>query len=171
MIVFYLGVIMSADKIEYIEFDEFVNNCKVSKRTVEKRYKEIPGIYKTGNGFKVLSGTRYPCKIKNYKNLDDGYKKRYVLLKEISRYRYISHKDLRIEQRQFKDMLGELLSAGLIKRNNLCNEFGANAYDCTIKGNKLINKKEKECIKEIMMLISEAVGTFAGVVISEIISP
>ena len=45
-------------EIEYISFDEFVNNTGRAESTIKKRYKEIPDITKTQKGFRVISGTR-----------------------------------------------------------------------------------------------------------------
>lgn len=127
---------------EYIDFDEFVNISGVKKSTIIKKYKKIPGIEKYGKEYRVLSGTRYLFSdIHKYK-LNNSYKKRYVLLKAISKFRYISHKELLVEQKQFVQMLNELLSAELIKPNNLSNSYGANAYDCTEMGAKLACEKK-----------------------------
>ena len=65
-------------------------------------------------------------------------------------------------------MLRELLSAGLIKENNLFNTYGANAYDCTSAGDELIQRTDKEAKKELVNLVASAVGTFTGAVISQI---
>ena len=94
-----------ADNVKYISFDEFVRNSGVSERTVRKRYREIPGIELTNSGeFRVLSGTRYPFNMRNCK-LEDSADRRYILLKAISQYKYISCTDIRVEQPQFKRML------------------------------------------------------------------
>ena len=52
----------------------------------------------------------------------------------------ISHKELKVEHPQFVDMLKDLLSAGLIQPNHLSNQYGANAYDCSMKGDELLKK-------------------------------
>lgn len=159
-----------ADNINYISFEEFVRNSGVSERTVRKRYREIPGIELTDSGeFRILSGTRYPFNMRNYK-LEDSADRRYILLKAISQYKYISCIDIRVEQAQFERTLYELLNAGLIQRNNLSNAYGANAYDCTIKGGELlqmakINKMKAK--KEMCILVAKVSGAFAGAVISE----
>lgn len=110
---------------------------------------------------------RYPYNLRNTK-LEDSASRRYTLLKAISRYRYISHKDLRIEQKQFETMLRDFLSAGLIQRNNLSNTYGANAYDCTRLGEEVINKKDKESKTELINIIASAAGTFTGAILSQI---
>lgn len=158
---------MSKIKIKYIEFEEFVNNSGVKEATIKRNYKNIPGITKTENGFRVISGTRYPYNLGNSK-LEDSSSKRYILLKAISKYKYISHKELRIEHSQFKDMLKELLSAKLIKKNNLSNTYGANAYDCTILGDELIQKHPKTAKKELINTLASATGTFTGAVLAQI---
>ncbi len=155
------------NNVEYIDFDEFVHNSGVKEATVKKRYGDIPGIEKTENGFTVLSGTRYPCDLHRYKLYDSG-KKRYVLLKMISMYKYITHRDLMVEQRQFENMLRDLLTAGLISPNNLSNSYGANAYDCTPLGDEIISRTEKAAKKEIVKLIALAAGAYTGAVISEL---
>ena len=70
-------------EIEYISFDEFVNNTGRAESTIKKRYKDIPGITKTKDGFKVISGTRYPCDLHRHKFKNSG-DRRYALLKAIS---------------------------------------------------------------------------------------
>ena len=49
---------------------------------------------------------------------------------------------------------------GLIKKNGLCNSYGANAYDCTAKGDEILMQKKEEAIKQIVLLTSEALGVF-----------
>ena len=58
---------MRKEKIEYIEFKEFVNMTGVKEATIKRRYKQIPGVIKTEKGFRVISGTRYPYNIGNTK--------------------------------------------------------------------------------------------------------
>ena len=159
---------MKDKKQEYIDFDEFVSKTGLKKATIIRNYKRIPGLEKTDNGFRVLSGTRYFFPhIGRYK-LDDAFKKRYVLLKAISMYRYIGHKELRIEKKQFEQMLNDLLSAGLIRPNNLSNNYGANAYDSTLLGDEVLQKKESASMREIINLIAEAAGNYTGAVISQV---
>ena len=109
----------------YISFDEFVENSGFKKKTVINRIKknEIPGITIREDKYFVLSGTRYPCDIHRYK-LKDSSKRRYVLLKSISEYKYISHRELKIEENQFVEMIKDLLCEGLIRENNLSNKYG-----------------------------------------------
>lgn len=158
---------MCKEKIDYIDFEDFVNNAGVTESTIKRRYKKIPGVIKTAKGFRVISGTRYPYNIGNTK-LDSSEAKRYVLLKAISKYQYISHKELRLEPQQFKAMLRDLLSAGLIQANDLSNTYGANAYDCTPLGDEFINRTDKNAKAELISTISAAAGTFTGAVLSQI---
>ena len=155
------------NKEKYISFEEFVLNVGLKRETIIKNYKKIPGIKKTDSGFIVLSGTRYPCDLHRYKLKTSGEKK-YVLLKTISQYKYISHKELRIEKPQFESMLKELLSAQLIRYNGLTNCYGANAYDCTILGDEILAKKKSVAIKEMLKSIAEVAGIFTGSILSEI---
>ena len=147
--------------VRYISMEEFAKKVGVKEETVKKRYQEIPGITKEGNTFTILSGTRYPCDKRRIKPKDSG-DRRYLLLRTISDYRYISHEHLMLEEKQLIDMLEEFLQAGLIKKNGLCNSFGANAYDCTAKGDAVLKKQKKEAIHDLTILCAEALGTFAG---------
>ena len=158
---------MYKEKIQYIEFADFVNNAGVKESTIKRRYKKIPGITKTPKGFRVISGTRYPYNIGNT-NIDDSASKRFTLLKAISKYKYISHKELRIEPPQFEAMLRDLLSAGLIQCNNLSNKFGANAYDCTVRGEELIRQNDKTARENLIKTIAAATGAFTGAVLTQI---
>lgn len=159
---------MKEKKKEYIEFDDFVSYTGLRKSTVERNYKKIPGIEKKNDKYTVLSGTRYWFSDLHRYKIDDSYQKRYVLLKAISKFRYISHKELRIEKPQFDKMLRDLLSAGLIEQNNLSNSYGANAYDVTDKGAALMHKSDKTAKVELVNIIAEAAGRFTGAVISQI---
>ena len=145
----------------YISLEEFAEKSGVSVSTVKERYKEIPGIRRTGKTYTVLSGTRYPCDKRKVK-VSNSSDRRYLLLKTISEYRYISHRDLQLEEKQFRDMLEAFLRAGLICPNGLCNTYGANAYDCTEKGDAILRKKKTEAIREVTLILSEAAGTFVG---------
>ena len=144
-----------------ITIEEFSNNAKVKIATIKRRYKEIPGISKIDGEFVILSGTRYPCRKNN--NLKDSYDRRYYLLKAISEYKYIDHNILRIEHKQFIDMLKDLLSAKLIKRNGLSNYYGANAYDCTSKGEEVLKSKKDISISEISKLIIGTTSDFVDI--------
>ena len=127
----------------------------------------IPGIVKTDKWFTVISGTRYPCDLHRY-GLKNSAEKRYVLLKMISQYKYVTNKDLKIEYPQFQDMLRDLLSAGLIQRNNQCNNYGANDYDCSSLGDALLQKTDNAAKDGLIKLIAGVVGAFTGAVISQV---
>lgn len=158
---------MCKKKNKYIKFEDFVHNAGVAETTIKRNYKQIPGISKEGKVFRVISGTRYPYRLRGAK-IDDHGTKKYVLLKAIDNYKYISHKELRIEPKQFENMLRELLSAELIQPNGLCNYYGANAYDSTDKGSKLIRQTDKKAKSELIDTIASAAGTFTGAVLSQI---
>ena len=86
----------------------------------------------------------------------------------ISEYKYISHIELRLYREQFVALLRELLEAGLIKENHLSNHFGANAYDCTEKGDLLLREKKDKAISQITDIVASATGKFIGKIISEV---
>ena len=153
--------------VDYISLEEFACIAGVSESTIKRNRENIPGVVYSKRKYKVLSGTRYPCDIHRYK-IKDSADRRYVLLKMISEYRYITNLDLQLYHEQFVEMLRELLSAGLIKENSLPNHYGANAYDCTEKGDKLLHLKKVESTKQITDLVASAAGTFVGKVISEV---
>ena len=153
---------MKANEVtRYISMEEFANKVGIKESTIKKRYRDIPGITKEGNTFTILSGTRYPCDKRRIKPKDSG-DRRYLLLRTISDYRYISHEHLMLEEKQFNEMLAEFLQSGLIKKNGLCNPFGANAYDCTAKGDAILKMQKSETIRELTLLTAEALGTLAG---------
>lgn len=159
---------MKDKKKEYIKFEDFVSYTGLRKSTVVKNYKKIPGIEKKNSKYTVLSGTRYWFSDLHRYKIDDSYQKRFVLLKAISKFRYISHKELRIEKPQFDKMLRDLLSAELIEPNNLSNCYGANAYDVTDKGATLMHKSDKIAKIELITAIAEVAGTFTGAIISQV---
>ena len=155
-------------EIKYIPFLEFVDYSNVGEATIKRRYRDIPGLTKVGKEFKVLSGTRYPFD-KRYLRIKDSAGKHYTLLNAISHYRYISHRELKLEHPQFQRMLGDLLAAGLIRENGLSNEFGANAYDCTPKGDAYIKCEGRKAIADLCDLIAKTAGTFLGSIASQVI--
>ena len=149
-----------------ITIEEFVIIAGVKQSTIKKNAKRIPGLNYINGEFHIIDGTRYPGNYKKYK-LTNSEKRRYVLLKAISEYKYIDHLSLQVYREQFRDLLQELLDAGLIRENGMPNHYGANAYDCTRKGDEIIKRKQNEAIKEISELVSTSAGHFAGAVISE----
>ena len=92
------------EKKEYISISDFKNLCEISEKTIIRNIHSIPGFIETNDGYKFLKGTRYPYNLRNTK-LTDSAKKRYVLLKAISQYRYIDHRMLRIDENDFILML------------------------------------------------------------------
>ena len=152
---------------DIISIEEFVNIAGVKEATIRKKKNSIPGLKCENGKFTILSGTRYPCDVHRYK-LNNSADRRYILLKMISEYKYISHIALRLYHEQFVDLLRELLEADLIKENHLSNHFGANAYDCTEKGDLLLREKKNEAISQITNLVASATGKFIGEIISEV---
>lgn len=150
-----------------IAIEEFVNIAGVKEATIMKKKNSIPGLKYQDGKFTILRGTRYPCDVHRYK-LNDSADRRYILLKMISEYKYISHVELRLYHEQFVDLLRELLEAGLIRENHLSNHFGANAYDCTEKGDLLLKRKRNEAIRQITDIVASATGKFVGEIISEV---
>ena len=150
-------------KKNMISFDEFVAICGLKKSTIQRRYKMIPGIEKVNGEYRVLSGTRYPFNMRRYK-IQDARDRRYVLLRAISEYKYISHLELKIENKQFEEILKEFLSAKLIKENGLSNHYGANAYDITSKGLDILGKEKAK--EELSLIIARCSGIFVGTVLS-----
>lgn len=146
---------------KYISLKEFTQMCKkngirTSEKTIKKRYKEIPGIIKENDEYKVLEGTRYPIN-KNFKvkNTDDVFK---WMLKAIYKNRYIDYTYLGIYQNDFDFILKELLNEKYIKNNRSKNRYGANSYSITQKGIELMNMKEFEIEKRIEVLSRMFVG-------------
>ena len=153
------------DKTISIEDIEKIANVKI--KTIKKNASKIPGLIIKGDSFEVLKGTRYPGDFHRYK-MENSEEKRYVLLKAISEYKYIDHLKLHIYEEEFKDMLHELLDAELIRNNNLYNHYGANAYSCTIEGEKVLKGKKCNVIKKINEIAASAAGHFVGGIISEV---
>ena len=157
------------DKVPVINLEDFVKIAGVKKSTVIKNKDKIPGLYFENGEYIIIEGTRYICDLHRYK-LNNSEKKRFVLLKTIGEYKYISHIELGLYMPQFEDMLRELLSAGLIRANNMANKFGANFYDITLAGEEILRKKQLESIKEISDIVSESAGKFIGAIISKVVS-
>lgn len=149
----------------YISLQQFCKIARKKEKTIIKHYKEIPIIIKDKKEYKVLIGTRYPCKIKSYKIIDD-IDRRYVLLKSISDYKYIDCYMLNVYQNTFCNYLKDFISAGLIRENNNGNSFGANAYDCTELGGTIVKKEKQKAKKEIVYELSHIAGAFVGEIIS-----
>ena len=150
-----------------ISIDEFVRIAGVKESTIRKNKDKIPGLSYNKGTYSIIDGTRYPCDLHRYK-ISNSADKRYLLLKAISEYKYISHLDLGLYHQQFVEMIRELLDAGLIRPNNMANRYGANFYDCTREGDELLRQQKNSAINEISNLIIAAAGKFVGNVISEV---
>lgn len=150
-----------------ISIDEFVRIAGVKESTIRKNKDKIPGLSYNKGTYSIIDGTRYPCDLHRYK-ISNSADKRYLLLKAISEYKYISHLDLGLYHPQFVEMIKELLDAGLIQPNNMANRYGANFYDCTREGDELLRQQKNSAINEISNLIVVAAGKFVGNVISEV---
>ena len=148
-----------------VSIDDFLQIAKVKLSTVKKNRKKIPGLTYANGKFDIVKGTRYPFDIHRYK-IKDSADRRYLLLLAISQYKYIDHLKLGVYQEQFEELLKELLDGGLIKHNHLYNEYGANAYDCTIQGDEIIKLRKDEAVKQIAEVLSSCAGRFVGGVLS-----
>jgi hypothetical protein len=154
---------------EYITLDEFSKLCGISCNTIKRKYKEIPGIEKVETEYRVQKGTRYPCSIRRYK-IPDSSAKRYVLLKSISENKYISAVDLQLYDKSFSIMLDELKNCNLIYENNNGNTYGANAYDCSNLGDKILQKRKKQAIQDIAERVAAVAGSFSGAAARELLN-
>ena len=150
-----------------ISIEEFARIAGVKESTIRKNKNKIPGLSYDKGTYNIIDGTRYPCDLHRYK-IKDSSDRRYLLLKAISEYKYISHLDLGLYHPQFVEMLRELLDAGLIQPNNMENYYGANFYDCTREGDELLRQQKNSAINEISNLIATAAGKFVGTVIAEV---
>ncbi len=94
---------------KYISFDDFKNKYpSISEKTIKKNITKIPGADVTDKGVRFLIGSRYPYNIGNTR-LCDSAKRRYILLKAISQYKYIDHRMLKSECEDFKCLLKQIL--------------------------------------------------------------
>ena len=91
------------------------------------------------------------------------------LLKTISQYKYVNHKDLKGGISTVSGhTVRNLLSADLIQRNNLSNDYVANAYDCSVLGDELLQKADKASKAELINLLAGTTGTFVSTIISQV---
>ncbi len=139
-----------------ISIEEFLNIAGVKEKTIIKNKDKIPGLTYVDGKFDIIKGTRYPCDLHRYK-MRNSEEKRYVLLKTISEYKYICAQDLRVYEEQFEAFLEEFLAADLIQKNHLGNDFGANGYDCTGKGDEVIMQRKSIAIRKILEFITVAI--------------
>ena len=89
-----------------ISIDDFVRISGVKESTIRKNKDKIPGLSYDKGVYNIIDGTRYPCDLHRYK-IKDSSDRRYLLLKAISEYKYISHLDLGLYHPQFVEMLRE----------------------------------------------------------------
>lgn len=148
---------MSPTKIDEQEFlslsvsklmtaDDLSRYSSISKTTVIRNRAKIPGYQQNvSDDYLFDPGTRYPFWI-GFHSLETTADRRYVLLKAISQYRYISYVELNLHQEQFFTMLEEYAQSGLIAQNvfgkHFGKSFGANGYDCTSAGDFFLEKLE-----------------------------
>lgn len=100
---------------QLFSIEDFARNSRVSVNRVKKRYKEIPGITKVGNTYKVEYGSRYPFPIGRY-SCKTSIEKRYAVLRAIMNYKYIDNKMLGIPAESFELILKDLLDRQLIQK-------------------------------------------------------
>lgn len=153
--------------MQYVSLEQFSRISGVKLETVKRKWKMIPGISLEDGTYRVIEGTRYPFSFRGYK-IKTHEQKRWVLLTAISRYKYIDDTMLGLYPQQFKDMLRDLVSAGLIIENGLSNYFGANAYDCTNDGDKILKLKKNEAVNRITQLVAGAAGKYTGEILAVI---
>jgi len=146
-----------ASNVRYVPLEVFLNVANKRESTVYRRRNDIPGLTYQDGRYAILEGTRYPCDLHRYQ-ISDSADKRYVLLKTISKNEYICANDLGLYERQFRELLNDLLMAGLIRENGVSNQYGANGYDCTPEGDELLESKKGQAKKRI----AELIGSFVG---------
>ena len=159
----FLGEGHKEEMEEYISVKDFAKRYNIKEKTVKKRLDSIPGIVVEGGLYFIKDSARYPAD-KRWFKASDSAGKRYELLKAISRYRYVDYKMLSVSRQSFNTMLNQLISAEIIEENGSNNSDGANSYDCTYKGDKLLKEKKKEGIR----LLSECLGIISGEIINRI---
>lgn len=147
--------------VKHMTMEEFANIYGVKEKTIIDRHKKkaIPGITLENGGYRVADGTRYPCH-KNSISTADRTTRIHSLLKAINKYRYIDAEMLRVEEQSFQLMLEELEENGYIQRNNTGNDYGANGYDCTLRGGEITRMKTAKAIAELA-------GIFTGAVLNQ----
>ncbi len=149
-----------------ISIDDFLIIANVKLSTVRKNKEKIPGLKLINGNYDILKGTRYPADFHRYK-IKNSEDRRFLLLKAISEFKYVDNFTLHLYQEQFVGLIRDLLTAELIRENHLFNRYGANAYDCTPKGDDLIKSRKTIAVQEITNLVASAAGNFVGTVISQ----
>ena len=126
--------------------EKFAEENDIPLSTVKRRWMHIKGGENRNGEIVFWPGSRYPYNIRFHK-LDTDTDKSYVLLKAISKKKYISHKELKWKENEFDEMLENYLLAGYIKPNIDRNPYGANAYNITDPGHDFLeglDKKKRE---------------------------
>ncbi len=152
---------------KYVSLEEFLNISQVSKKTVQRRYKDIPGIKYENGKFEILEGTRFPFNIRHNALKTDG-DRLLVLLKAVDQRKYIDASILRVYQSDFEELLQTLICEGLIKPYDTANHYGANAYRITEKGIEYRKKKKREWAEWAATMIGIATAGCSVDVISEV---
>jgi hypothetical protein len=131
----------SASKLMTV--DILAHNSGVSKATIIKNRHRIKGYKQTlTDDYLFTPGTRYPFFL-GFHKVETFADRMYVLLKALTKNKYISHEELRLEEYQFDYMLKCCLSEGYIQLNSSGNPDGANAYDITDAGSKFFEDLDK----------------------------
>mgnify|MGYP005751065737 CR=1 FL=1 len=141
---------------DFISLEDFSKIAGVSEKTIIKNYKKIPLIRIIDGQYRVLRGTRYLAHIYKYK-INDNESKRYVILDCISKEKYVDNVMLGLYEESFIKILGDLLSADLIRYNENGNHYGTNAFDITPSGNKILRAKRNAIIDNISKAVQNIV--------------
>ena len=145
--------------IDKSALEELANISNVKLSTIERRQrsKPIPGIRIINNRYDVMEGTRYPYSMRG-KRASESAKKRFYLLEAIYLRRFIDSVSLGVEPREFDQYLAELLQNDLIMKMNWENQYGANGYITTPKGDRVFAEEKKGQF----IMYSQIVGTALG---------
>ena len=141
----------------------------ISEKQVTKRWKEIRGAKKEDGVISFPEGSRYPFDLHRYKLINQE-KRRLALLDAISCYRYVDNVSLKMPEESFKSLVKELCDAGLIRKNGTHNQYGANAYDTTIRYDEIRSHNIRKRISEITNIVASASGHFVGSIVAENLS-
>ena len=146
---------------QYITIAKFAKRYGLQEKTIMRRKNEIPGIINNGE-WMILDSARYPADGRWLRE-KSSEGKRYALLKSIAYYRYIDPELLRISASSFDLLIKQLYEAKLIENNGSGDLNGANAYDCTKEGERLLEASKRKIIR----YLAEICGVFTGAVISQ----
>lgn len=150
--------------IDHSELVALAQRSGVKVETIVKRHKKtaIPGIMIIDNRYRVMEGTRYPYSMSGKKIKASSEKKRFYLFEAISLHRYIDAEMLGVEQREFDRYIEEFLQKRLIQRMNWENQYGANGYITTPRGDQVFTVDKNEQMLELARIMGTAVGTAIG---------